>query len=308
MANSRFLQLFRHISCWLPLTITALYILTAAGVEIYSFCCQKNGKTPIYELADENAIFLPPGRNHIFGTDYQGRDVFYRAVAGTSGAVKVGLISGIIAVIIGVGLGTISGYFGGKTDDLVVWIYSVFASVPSLLFILAFALLVSRGFLNPAADRTVKTLSSCLRVEPGMLAVYVAIGITSWVTLCRVVRAETMKIKALSFVEAAKIAGSGSGRIIIRHILPNLSHLVVIYFTLTFAGAVMLEVIVSYLGFGVHSFPSWGVMLSDGQEHLWRGVYWEIAAATLFIFVLVLSLNILGDRLRDLFDPREMRN
>ena len=307
MANSRFSKLFRHVSGWLPLLIVTIYIATAIGVEIYSFAARRSGITPVYELADEKAIFLPPGKDHYFGTDYQGRDVFWRAVAGCSGAVKVGVISGIIVVILGVALGTAAGYYGGKIDDLVVWLYSVFASIPSLLFILAFALLVTRGFIAPGAEKVVKIISASINVEPGMLAVYVAIGITGWVALCRVVRAETMKIKQLSFVEAAQIAGVGSPGIIIRHILPNLSHLVVIYFTLTFAGAVMMEVIVSYLGFGVQSFPSWGVMLSDGQEHLWRGVYWEIAAATLFIFLLVLSLNILGDRLRDVFDPRENR-
>ena len=177
--------------------------------------------------------------------------------------------------------------------------------MPTLLFILAFALLVSRNFLSPGMMHAAELLGSVLRAEPGMLAVYLAIGITGWVTLCRVVRAETMRLKTMPFVSAARVAGVGSAVIIRRHILPNVFHLVIIYFTLSFAGAIMLEVIVSYLGFGVQSAPSWGVMISDGQERLWRGIWWEIAAATGFMFVLVLALNVLGDSLRDALDPRQ---
>ena len=164
----------------------------------------------------------------------------------------------------------------------------------------------SVGLLQAAGRRTVIVLlGSVLRAEPGMLAVYLAIGITGWVTLCRVVRAETMRLKTMPFVSAARVAGVGSAVIIRRHILPNVFHLVIIYFTLSFAGAIMLEVIVSYLGFGVQSAPSWGVMISDGQERLWRGIWWEIAAATGFMFVLVLALNVLGDSLRDALDRRQ---
>ncbi|MPN63908.1 Dipeptide transport system permease protein DppC [bioreactor metagenome] len=150
-----------------------------------------------------------------------------------------------------------------------------------------------------------ETAGSLFRAEPGMLAVYLAIGITGWVTLCRVVRAETMRLRNMPFVSAARVAGVRNAVIIRRHILPNVFHLVIIYFTLTFAGAIMLEVIVSYLGFGVQSAPSWGVMISDGQQRLWRGVWWEITAATGFMFVLVLALNLLGDALRDALDPRQ---
>ncbi len=304
----KFRRLLRRPSGAIPLAILALYLLLAVGTEIYGIACEHAGVTPIYQATHPDSAYLPPSKAHWFGTDYQGRDVFFRAVAGCATAMKVGIISGVIAVAIGVTLGTLAGYRGGSTDDLVVWLYSVFASMPSLLFILAFALLVSRGFLPEAATRVIGVVSAALHVEPGMLAVYAAIGLTGWVTLSRVVRAESMKLKRLGFVEAARIAGVGNFTIIRRHILPNLSHLVVIYFTLTFAGAVMLEVIVSYLGFGVQNAPSWGVMISDGQERLWRGVYWEIAGATLFMFTLVLSLNLLGDTLRDVFDPRESRD
>ena len=122
--------------------------------------------------------------------------------------------------------------------------------------------------------------------------------------MCKVIRGETMKLKNQTFVQAAKVSGVSNRVIIFRHILPNIMHLVIIYFTLRFAYAVMTEVLVSYLGLGVQSAPSWGIMISDGQERLWRGVWWEVAAASGFMFILVLSLNLLGDGLRDISDPK----
>jgi peptide/nickel transport system permease protein len=136
-----------------------------------------------------------------------------------------------------------------------------------------------------------------------MTAVYLGIGLTGWVGLCRVVRAETMKLRESGYVLAARAMGQNPLLIIIRHIIPNLFHLVIVYFTIRFAYAVMTEVIVSYLGMGVELSPSWGVMIADGQGRLWRGIWWEVAAATFFMFFLVLSLHVLGDSMRDLLDP-----
>lgn len=297
-------MLLRMPSAVVSLVVVVLYLLLAAGTEGYSIYCEQNGVIPVFQRTDDTARYAPPSPEHWLGTDYQGRDVLLRAAAGSATAVKVGIIASFIAVFIGVSLGAIAGFYGGRFDDWVVWAYSTFASMPTLLFILAFALLVSRNFLSSGMMSFAETLGTILRAEPGMLAVYLAIGMTGWVTLCRVVRGETMRLRALPYVAAAKVAGVSSPVIILRHILPNVFHLVIIYFTLSFAGAVMLEVIVSYLGFGVQSAPSWGVMISDGQERLWRGIWWEIAAATGFMFVLVLALNVLGDALRDVLDPR----
>ena len=286
------------------LIVVSLYVATAIGVEIYAGICRHRQIEPAYFTARENERFSPPSGKYWLGTDYRGRSVFARAVAGCAGAVKVGAVAAGIAMLIGVALGTAAGYRGGKCDELVVWLYSTFASMPSLLFILAFALLVGRNYLPPSALEAVRRCGKMLQVEPGVLAVYVAIGMTSWITVCRVVRGETMKLRKRGFVAAAQLAGVPTATIIWRHILPNVFHLVIIYFTLTFAGAVMMEVIVSYLGFGAQSFPSWGLMISDGQERLWRGVWWEITGATVFMFGLVLALNLLGDALRDALDPK----
>lgn len=284
--------------------IVLIYLFCAIAVEGYSIYCRNYNITPIYERGDIQNRFQSPSSQHWFGTDYLGRDVFFRAVAGTSTAVKVGVLASFITIILGVTLGVAGGFFRGWIDDLVVWIYSTFATMPSLLFVLAFALLVSKGFLCPPLAKAFNGICLIFNTEPGMMAVYLGIGITGWVGLCQVVRAETFKLREAGYVQAAKVAGLHDFRIILRHIVPNILYLVIIYFTIRFAGAVMTEVIVSYLGLGVQQFPSWGTMIADGQERLWQGIWWEVAGATVFMFILVLSLNILGDALRDYLDPK----
>ncbi|MBR2344668.1 MAG: ABC transporter permease [Lentisphaeria bacterium] len=286
------------------LTIVIFFILTALTFDIYAAWCQKNQLLPTYMISSTDSSFLPPCPAHILGTDYQGRDVFLRTLAGCSSALKTGVISGLIAIIIGVAAGVCAGYFGGRTDDITVWFYSTFAAMPTLLFILAFALLFSKDFLSPVLASGFRQIAAIVHVEPGMLGIYLAIGLSGWVTLCRVIRGETMKLKRAGFVAAAKIAGVSDIKIIFRHILPNVFHLIIIYFTTLFASAVMLEVIVSYLGMGVQNAPSWGIMIADGQSRLWSGVWWEITSASGALLILVLALNILGDAMRDAFDPR----
>jgi peptide/nickel transport system permease protein len=290
----------------LAMLVVIAYLFIAISTEVYSIYCKSNKIDPIYEIGKIENRYQPPGTKSVFtcmGTDYRGRSVFWRALAGTKTAVKVGVMASLISAVIGISLGAAAGYFGGKTDDFVVWIYSTFASMPTLLFILAFALLV-KDFLSPGLKAGFDSVSTALNTDPGMMAIYLGIGITGWVGLCRVVRAETMKIRETAYVQAAQSLGYNSFRIITRHVIPNLFHLVIIYFTMRFAYAIMTEVIVSYLGLGVDLEPSWGKMISDGQERLWRGVWWEIGASTGFMFLLVLSLHLLGDSLRDILDPR----
>jgi peptide/nickel transport system permease protein len=286
------------------LFILIAYLLAALCVECYGFYCAKTNAVPAYNQGNIDKRYQPPSSRNWMGTDYQGRDVFWRAVAGTSTAIKVGALASLLSALIGVALGAAAGYFGGWIDDFVVWIYSSFASMPTLLFILAFALLVSKGFLFPPLADFLKSTAETFGSDMGMMAIYLGIGLTGWVSLCRVVRGETMRLRELAYVQAAKAMGFSSMRIIIKHIIPNLFHLVIIYFTMRFAYAIMTEVIVSYLGLGVEMAPSWGVMIADGQERLWRGIWWEVAAATGFMFFLVLSLHTLGDSLRDILDPR----
>lgn len=297
-------RLLRRKSAFFALMVCLLYLGMALFAEGYGIYCSMNQVEPVYQQRHLDERFEPPSARHWMGTDYLGRDVFLRAVFAAKTAVKVGIIASLISAAAGVILGMLAGYYGGRMDAIAVWIYSSFASMPSLLFILAFALLVSKGFLYPPLEHFFALLAKGLRTEPGMLAVYLGIGLTGWVALCRVVRAETMKLRERQYVMAAKSLGLSDFRILTKHILPNLLHLIIVYFTMRFAFAVMTEVIVSYLGLGVQFEPSWGVMIADGQERLWRGIWWEVGGATLFMFILVLSLNLLGDALRDVLDPR----
>ena len=209
-------RLRRSPSAMISLGVVLLYVFAAVGTEVYAAWCESNHVIPVYQQPDDTARYAPPSPEHWLGTDYQGRDVLLRAIAGSATAVKVGVIASLIAAVIGVALGAAAGFYGGKFDDAVVWAYSTFASMPTLLFILAFALLVSRNFLSPGMMHAAELLGSVLRAEPGMLAVYLAIGITGWVTLCRVVRAETMRLKTMPFVSAARVARSLSAVIFCR--------------------------------------------------------------------------------------------
>ncbi len=286
------------------MAICALFLAMALFAEFYGVWCKAKGVEPVCQRQCAEERYQAPSAKHWLGTDYLGRDVFLRALFASKTAVKVGLVASLISAFAGVGLGLAAGYFGGWVDDLVVWIYSVFASMPTLLFILAFALLVSKGFIFPPLASAFSALAFALNTEPGMLAVYLGIGLTGWVALCKVVRGEALRLREMQYVLASRVLGQTHFNIIIRHILPNLMHLVIVYFTMRFAFAIATEVIVSYLGLGVQFEPSWGLMIADGQERLWRGIWWEVGAATAFMFLLVLALNILGDALRDALDPR----
>lgn len=240
------------------------------------------GQVAPYDVTNIDRQFEKPSREHWMGTDGLGRDVFARLIQGARVAFLVGIVTSLIAIPLGVLLGGLAGYCGGIVDDIIVWFYSTLASIPSLLLILSISLIAGKG----------------------LLGVYVGIGFTTWVGLCRLIRGEVMKHKELTYVKAARVLGLGRGRIIFNHILPNLMHLVIINFSLRFPEAVSTEVIMSFLGIGVQDQPSWGVMISGARDRLWQGVWWELGFTTLAIFLIVLAFNLLGDALRDALDPR----
>ena len=143
-----------------------------------------------------------------------------------------------------------------------------------------------------------------MAVGKGLTGIFLGIGLTAWVPLCRLIRAEVMKHRERAYVMAARALGFSDARIIFRHILPNVFHIVIVNFTLRFPAAIGTEVIMSFLGIGVQGEPSWGVMINNARTRLWQGVWWEMTFATLAIFILVLAFNLLGDALRDALDPR----
>lgn len=226
--------------------------------------------------------FLGPGPEHWLGTDRQGRDILARTLYGTKIAFFIGLVTALVAVVIGTILGAIAGYFGGWIDAVVVWLYSTVQSVPSLLLLIALAYAAGRG----------------------LGGVYVAFCATFWVAPCRVIRGEALKVREAEYVEAARALGYGPWRILVRHVVPNTLHLVLVSFALAFVGAIKSEVILSFLGLGVQNEPSWGTMIDQARVELVNGFFWQIGAASIAMFVLVLAFNVFADVLQDALDPR----
>ena len=225
---------------------------------------------------------LPPSMDHIFGTDIFGRSVFAKIIRGTQIAMSVGLVTSMIAIPIGVILGALAGYFGGWVDDFITWLYTTFSSIPNIMLLISITMILGKG----------------------IFAVYVALGATSWVTLCRLIRGEVMKHKNREYVQAAEAIGGGHMRKLFKHILPNVTHIVIINTSLQFQFAIKSEVLLSFLGLGVQGEPSWGVMIDDAKLELARGVWWQLAGATIAMFLIVLAFNLLGDALRDALDPK----
>lgn len=228
------------------------------------------------------ASYSAPSSEFLFGTDIFGRSVLLKTLKGVETAVAIGIATSIITLVIGTILGMVAGYFGGFVDEIIVWFYTTFSSIPSIMLLVAIAYILGKGTTT----------------------VFISLGITSWVSLCRVVRGEVMKHKDREYVHAATAIGAGHTRKLFHHILPNISHLLIINFSLTFEMAVKSEVILAFLGLGVQGRPSWGTMIDDSKLELSRGVWWQLAAATMAMFFIVLAFNILGDALRDALDPK----
>ena len=232
----------------------------------------------------------PSGKN-MFGTDIFGQSVLRKTLYGAKISITVGLCASIISILIGVPLGAIAGYFRGKVDDIIVWIYSTLSSIPYILLIMAFAVVLR--------DKTIFGVKL-----GGITSVYLAIGLTSWVGICRLIRGEIIKHKESEYVLAAKSYGATGKRIIFKHLLPNVFHLVIIDFSIRFVSFIHAEVILSFLGLGETERPSWGAMINDARLELSREVWWQMTAATVAIFFISLALNIFGDALRDSLDPK----
>lgn len=229
----------------------------------------------------------------LLGTDRQGRSILLRTLYSSKIAIQVGVVVGFTAVFFGSILGAAAAFFGGWVDHLVAWLYSTFSSIPQLV------LLAVLSFMF---------LSDALSGFRGLPSLYFAFAMTYWIGPCRVIRGEALKIKELEYVQAATAIGFGRFYILMRHILPNTLHLMFINFSLLFIGAIKGEVILTFLGLGLPlgSGASWGIMISQAKAEVVQGFFWQIGAATFFMFVLVLAFNILSDALQDAFDPKHV--
>jgi ABC-type dipeptide/oligopeptide/nickel transport system permease subunit len=269
-----FHRLIQNKTAMISLIIVVIYTLVALFSAL--------GLIAADWAKEVGASNLPPSSEHWFGTDIFGRSVFWKVVRGTQIAMSVGFATALISIPIGVFLGAIAGYFGGWVDDCVTWLYTTFSSIPNIMLLISITMILGKG----------------------IFAVYIALGATSWVTLSRLIRGEVMKHKEREYVQAAGAIGGGHMRKLFRHILPNVTHIVIINTSLQFQIAIKSEVILSYLGIGVQGEPSWGTMIDDAKLEISRGVWWQLAGATLAMFLVVLAFNLLGDALRDSLDPK----
>ena len=240
---------------------------------------------------------------HALGTDKVGQDVLYQVLKSVRTALVIGLLTTFVTLPIGIALGVAAGYFRGWVDDVIQYLYTTLSSIPGVLLIAAAALMMQAIIdLHPEWFST-----AAERADMRLLALCLILGMTSWTGLARLLRGETLKLSQLEYVQAAQAFGVSKLRILARHILPNVMHIVIIALVMDFSGLVLAEAVLSYVGIGVDpSMISFGTMINNARMELSREpvVWWSLVGAFVAMFVLVLAANLLADVVRDAFDPR----
>jgi peptide/nickel transport system permease protein len=240
---------------------------------------------------------------HVLGTDKVGEDVFYQALKSIRTGLVLGTLTTLVMLPAAILLGVMAGYFRGWIDDVIQYLYTTLNSIPGVLLIAASVLMLQVYMDNHAADFS----STIERADMRLLFLCIILGVTSWTGLCRMLRGEALKIRELDYVQASQAFGVGNMRIMMRHLVPNVMHIVLITVVLDFSGLVLAEAVLAYINIGVDpSTNSWGNMINSARLELAREpvVWWSLAAAFLFMFALVLAANLFSDVVRDAFDPR----
>jgi len=250
--------------------------------RVFSDTQEKGYSSPLatQEFYDKSPLVHP--KSHLLGTNILGQDVLYVTLKGAKVALLLGGLTSLITIPLALFFGMTAGYFGKRVDDVVFFVMSTLASMPGILLLIVLIMVLGKS-----------TTSVC-----------VALGVTSWVGFCRLSRGETMKLRELDYVAAARSLGASDTKILMRHILPNLMHLVIITFVLLFSSLVLAEATLAWLGIGVDG--SWGQMIAGAKDELSRDpmIWWNIIPAGGALFGLLLAINLLGDALRDVLDPR----
>ena len=239
---------------------------------------------------------------HILGTGKIGQDIFYYTIKSIRTGLVIGLLTTLFMMPLALFLGIAAGYFGGWVDDIIQYIYTTLSSVPGVLLITASVLSLQTYISNH--PQTFATLAET--ADARLLALCLILGVTSWTSLCRLLRAEVLKLREIDFVLAARVLGSSSFTIIFKHLLPNVMHIVLITLVLDFSFLVLAEAVLSYVGVGVSPMTiSWGNMINAARLELAREpiVWWPMTAAFVVMFTLVLASNLFADTVREAFDP-----
>jgi len=240
---------------------------------------------------------------HVLGTDKVGQDVFYQSLKAVRTGVLIGTLTTLSTLPLALGLGIVAGYFRGWLDDLIQYLYTTLNSIPGVLLIAASMLIIQSYMARHEADFNSITVRADLR----LMALCLILGLTSWTGLCRLLRAETLKVREMEFVLAARVMGVSTFRILMRHVLPNVTHLILISVALDFSSLVLAEVALSYINIGVDpATESWGNMINTARLEMAREpvVWWSLLSAFTFMLLLVLPANLFADALRDALDPR----
>ena len=239
-----------------------------------------------YDQQNLDRVFEGPGKDHIFGTDNLGRDLFARTTYGGRISLAVGLLATLVSLVIGVSYGMFSGYTGGRVDAWMMRAVDVLYALPFTIFVILLMVIFGRNFL----------------------LLFFAIGAVEWLTMARITRAQTMNLKRSEFIEAARALGYSHGRILFRHLLPNLIGPIIVYATLTVPAVMLLEAVLSFLGLGVQApMSSWGSLIKEGAEKM-DAAPWLLFFPGMFFCLSLFALNFLGDGLRDALDPKSSKD
>ena len=249
-----------------------------------------------------------PGGEYTLGSDHLGRDQLGRIIKGGQISLLVGLVATFVSLTIGIGYGTISGYFGGKIDSVMMRLVDILYSLPFVIFVIL--LMVFAKDLGDSIDEWFRARGSEFSISGqwNMLLLFVAIGAVEWLTMARIVRGQVMGLRQQEFIEACISLGLPTHRILFRHMVPNILGPVIVYTTLTIPAVMLLEAFLSFLGLGVQPpTPSWGLLIKDGADRM-REAWWMLVFPGALFAITLFSFNFVGDGLRDALDPKTSKD
>ena len=250
-----------------------------------------------------DAQFAGPTGQHWFGTDVHGRDVFSRTLYGAQVSLLIGVVGAVVALVIGVLWGAVAGYVGGRVDSVLMRVVDILYSMPSIIFVIVLITTVGEVLKQSHLVEQSPAVESALRV----VMLFVGLGAISWLTMARIVRGQVLALRSRAFVEASRALGAGTGRILFRHIIPNIFGVAITYTALTMPAIILYESFLSYLGLGIQPpMASWGTLIAEGagQINIVRVYWWLLAFPGGILVATLLALNFLGDGLRDAWDVR----